>query len=127
MRTNRDGQRRFFVNVTKFAILLMCFATVFAIVLTAGVFDTGFDSGANVAEAETSWGSGASPATGSSLSLGGDSSYSAANGTASAADLNRFHSFIHNSSNSSTRSFSFTLDFNSTVFGSGSVLSLIHI
>lgn len=121
MRTNRDGQRRFFVNVTRFAILLMCVATVFAIVLTAGVFDTGFDSGANVAEAETSWGSGASPATGSSLSLGGDSSYSAANGTASAADLNRFHSFIHNSSNSSTRSFSFTLDFNSTVFGSGSV------
>lgn len=51
MRTNRDGQRRFFVNVFKFAILLMCFATVFAIVLTAGVFDTGFDSGANVAEA----------------------------------------------------------------------------
>ena len=51
MRTNRDGQRRFFVNVFKFAILLMCFATVFAVVLTAGVFDTGFDSGANVAEA----------------------------------------------------------------------------
>lgn len=53
MRTNRDGQRRFFVNVFKFAILLMCFATVFAVVLTAGVFDTGFDSGANVAEAGT--------------------------------------------------------------------------
>lgn len=54
MRTNRDGQRRFFVNVFKFAILLMCFATVFAVVLTAGVFDTGFDSGANVAEAAIS-------------------------------------------------------------------------
>lgn len=54
MRTNRDGQRRFFVNVTKFAILLMCFATVFAIVLTAGVFDINSDSGANVAEAGTS-------------------------------------------------------------------------
>lgn len=58
MRTNRDGQRRFFVNVTKFAILLMCFATVFAVVLTAGVLDTGFDSGANVAEAAHSGGSG---------------------------------------------------------------------
>ena len=56
MRTNRDGQRRFFVNVFKFAILLMCFATVFAVVLTAGVFDTGFDSGANVAEASTPFG-----------------------------------------------------------------------
>lgn len=53
MRTNRDGQRRFFVNVFKFAILLMCFATVFAIVLTAGVFDINSDSGANVAEAGT--------------------------------------------------------------------------
>lgn len=48
--------KKVFVNVTKFAILLMCFATVFAIVLTAGVFDTGFDSGANVAEADTSGG-----------------------------------------------------------------------
>lgn len=57
MRTNRDGQRRFFVNVTKFAILLMCFATVFAVVLTAGVFDINSDSGANVAEAEKSGGS----------------------------------------------------------------------
>lgn len=56
MRTNRDGQRRFFVNVTKFAILLMCFATVFAIVLTAGVFDINSDSGANVAEAASSAG-----------------------------------------------------------------------
>lgn len=56
MRTNRDGQRRFFVNVFKFAILLMCFATVFAVVLAAGVFDTGFDSGANVAEAAASLG-----------------------------------------------------------------------
>lgn len=56
MRTNRDGQRRFFVNVTKFAILLMCFATVFAVVLTAGVFDINSDSGANVAEADTSGG-----------------------------------------------------------------------
>lgn len=58
MRTNRDGQRRFFVNVTKFAILLMCFATVFAIVLTAGVFDINSGSGANVAEAAHSGGSG---------------------------------------------------------------------
>lgn len=48
--------KKIFVNVFKFAILLMCFATVFAVVLTAGVFDTGFDSGANVAEAAASLG-----------------------------------------------------------------------
>lgn len=48
--------KKIFVNVFKFAILLMCFATVFAVVLAAGVFDTGFDSGANVAEAAASLG-----------------------------------------------------------------------
>ena len=112
MRTNRDGQRRFFVNVTKFAILLMCFATVFAIVLTAGVLDTGFDSGANVAEAESSWGS-SNPVAGSSLTMGG-TSYSPT-ATLGTNDIKSFQEYIHSES---SNSFTMTLDFDSTTFSS---------
>lgn len=57
MRKSRNGQRRAFAAFTKFSVLLMCFATVFALVLTAGVFDIGGDMNANVAEANTSGGS----------------------------------------------------------------------
>lgn len=58
MRKSRNGQRRAFAAFTKFSVLLMCFATVFALVLTAGVFDIGgSDMNANVAEANTSGGS----------------------------------------------------------------------
>lgn len=58
MRKSRNGQRRAFAAFTKFSVLLMCFATVFALVLTAGVFDIGgSDMNANVAEADTSGGS----------------------------------------------------------------------
>lgn len=57
MRKSRNGQRRAFAAFTKFSVLLMCFATVFALVLTAGVFDIGGDMNANVAEASTSGGS----------------------------------------------------------------------
>lgn len=53
MRKSRNGQRRAFAAFTKFSVLLMCFATVFALVLTAGVFDVGGDMSANVAEAAT--------------------------------------------------------------------------
>lgn len=54
MRKSRNGQRRAFAAFTKFSVLLMCFATVFALVLTAGVFDIGgSDMNANVAEAAT--------------------------------------------------------------------------
>lgn len=112
MRTNRDGQRRFFVNVTKFAILLMCFATVFAVVLTAGVLDTGFDSGANVAEAESSWGS-SNPVAGSSLTMGG-TSYSPT-ATLGTNDIKSFQEYIHSES---SNSFTMTLDFDSTTFSS---------
>lgn len=112
MRTNRDGQRRFFVNVTKFAILLMCFATVFAVVLTAGVLDTGFDSGANVAEAESSWGS-SNPVAGSSLTMGG-ASYSPT-ATLGTNDIKSFQEYIHSES---SNSFTMTLDFDSTTFSS---------
>lgn len=52
MRKSRNGQRRAFAAFTKFSVLLMCFATVFALVLTAGVFDVGGDMSANVAEAK---------------------------------------------------------------------------
>lgn len=53
MRKSRNGQRRAFAAFTKFSVLLMCFATVFALVLTAGVFDIGggSDMNANVADA----------------------------------------------------------------------------
>ena len=112
MRTNRDGQRRFFVNVTRFAILLMCFATVFAVVLTAGVLDTGFDSGANVAEAESSWGS-SNPVAGSSLTMGG-TSYSPT-ATLGTNDIKSFQEYIHSES---SNSFTMTLDFDSTTFSS---------
>ena len=58
MRKSRNGQRRAFAAFTKFSVLLMCFATVLALVLTAGVFDIGgSDMNANVAEASTSGGS----------------------------------------------------------------------
>lgn len=52
MRKSRNGQVRAFAAITKFSVLLMCFAVVFALVLTAGVFDIGGDTGANVAKAD---------------------------------------------------------------------------
>ena len=52
MRKSRNGQRRAFAAFTKFSVLLMCFAVVFALVLTTGVFDVGGDMSANVAEAK---------------------------------------------------------------------------
>ena len=52
MRKSRNGQVRAFAAITKFSVLLMCFATVLALVLTAGVFDIGgSDMNANVADA----------------------------------------------------------------------------
>ena len=52
MRKSRNGQSGLFAAITKFTVLAMCFATVFALVLTAGVL--GVDTSANVAEAEYS-------------------------------------------------------------------------
>ena len=48
MRKSRNGQSGLFAAITKFTVLAMCFATVFALVLTAGVLDV--DTSANVAE-----------------------------------------------------------------------------
>lgn len=52
MRKSRNGQSGLFAAITKFTVLAMCFATVFALVLTAGLLDV--DTSANVAEAEYS-------------------------------------------------------------------------
>ena len=54
MRKSRNGQSGLFAAITKFTVLAMCFATVFALVLTAGVLDV--DTSANVAEADESTG-----------------------------------------------------------------------
>lgn len=53
MRKSRNGQSGLFAAITKFTVLAMCFATVFALVLTAGLLDDGSasDSIMNVAEA----------------------------------------------------------------------------
>ena len=50
MRKSRNGQRRAFAAFTKFSVLLMCFAVVFALVLTTGVLDDGigYDANGNV-------------------------------------------------------------------------------
>ncbi len=56
MRKSRNGQSGLFAAITKFTVLAMCFATVFALVLTAGVL--GVDTSANVAEAAYSFGAG---------------------------------------------------------------------
>lgn len=50
MRKSRNGQVRAFAVFTKFSVLLMCFAVVFALVLTTGVFDDGigYDANGNV-------------------------------------------------------------------------------
>lgn len=54
MRKSRNGQSGLFAAITKFTVLAMCFATVFALVLTAGVLDV--DTSANVADADESTG-----------------------------------------------------------------------
>lgn len=52
MSKSRNGQRRFLVGTMKAVVLLMCFALIFALVLTVGVMGGGF--GLPVAEAEYS-------------------------------------------------------------------------
>ena len=55
MRKSRNGQRSVLVASTKFIVLLMCFATVFALAMTVGLADDinlNADTGANVAEAQ---------------------------------------------------------------------------
>ena len=77
MRKSRNGQVRAFAVVAKFSVLLMCFATIFALVLTTGVFDVGSDMSANVADASASVGGTAIVNAGSyfSPSYGGVQNY----------------------------------------------------
>ena len=111
MRKSRNGQVRAFAAITKFSVLLMCFATVFALVLTAGVFDIGgSDMNANVAEAGN-WGPGGT-AVGTTLKFG-EETFSASSSTADYASFNRL---IHNSTNSSSNSYELSLTFTGTDF-----------
>lgn len=50
MRNNRNSSRNFFVNFVRFGMLAMCFALVFALVLSGGIFDLGL-SADNIASA----------------------------------------------------------------------------
>lgn len=58
MSNSRNGQRRFLVGTMKAVVLLMCFALIFALVLTVGVMGDNADIGANVADAAHSGGDG---------------------------------------------------------------------
>ena len=58
MSNSRNGQRRFLVGTMKAVVLLMCFALIFALVLTVGVMGDNADTGANVADAAHSGGDG---------------------------------------------------------------------
>lgn len=60
MRSN-DSLRRLGANFVKMLVLVMCFATVFAIVMTADLSGIGTDSAGNIAEADTYWPSSAVP------------------------------------------------------------------
>ena len=58
MRKSRNGQVRAFAAITKFWVLLMCFAVVFALVLTTGVLDGTSGNDIGVVQAEDGSGSG---------------------------------------------------------------------
>ena len=60
MRSN-DSLRRLGANFVKMLVLVMCFTTVFAIVMTADLSGIGTDSAGNIAEADTYWPSSAVP------------------------------------------------------------------
>lgn len=98
MRKSRNGQRRAFAAFTKFSVLLMCFATVFALVLTAGVLDG--DTGANVAEA------------GKNL-VGGVRQLTDYNGYSNA----EFQNKLHNQANTTGNRFTHSTNFNNINFG----------
>ena len=100
MRKSRNGQVRAFAVVAKFSVLLMCFATIFALVLTTGVFDVGGDMSANVAEA------------GKNL-VGGVRQLTDYNGY----DIAEFQNKLHNQANTTGRSFTHSTNFNNINFG----------
>lgn len=98
MRKSRNGQVRAFAAFTKFSVLLMCFAVVFALVLTTGVLSG--DTGANVAEA------------GENL-VGGARQLTDYNGYSNA----EFQNKLHNQANTTGRSFTHSTNLDNINFG----------
>ena len=117
MRKSRNGQRSVLVASTKFIVLLMCFATVFALAMTVGLADDinlNADTGANVAEAASS---------------GGTSTIATESAIGAYDDLQRL---LHTSSGSGTWSFgvsnlSFTAQNVSTYTGNVVHTGINHI
>lgn len=103
MRSN-DSLRRLGANFVKMLVLVMCFATVFAIVMTADLSGIGTDSAGNVAEADTYWPSSAVPSQ-----LVVDEMMVGSSGETVTQQIQKL---VHNTS--AGGSFEYSLDFNST-------------
>lgn len=102
MRSN-DSLRRLGANFVKMLVLVMCFATVFAIVMTADLSGIGTDSASNVAEADTYWPSSAVPSQ-----LVVDEMKVGSSGETVTQQIQKL---VHNTS--AGGSFEYSLDFNS--------------
>lgn len=102
MRSN-DSLRRLGANFVKMLVLVMCFATVFAIVMTADLSGIGTDSAGNVAEADTNWPSSEVP---DQLVVDGMRV-----GSSGETVTQQIQKLVHNTS--AGGSFEYSLDFNS--------------
>lgn len=102
MRSN-DSLRRLGANFVKMLVLVMCFATVFAIVMTADLSGIGTDSAGNVAEADTNWPSSEVP---DQLVVDGMKV-----GSSGETVTQQIQKLVHNTS--AGGSFEYSLDFNS--------------
>ena len=102
MRSN-DSLRRLGANFVKMLVLVMCFATVFAIVMTADLSGIGTDSAGNIAEADTYWPSSAVPSQ-----LVVDEMKVGSSGETVTQQIQKL---VHNTS--AGGSFQYSLDFNS--------------
>ena len=102
MRSN-DSLRRLGANFVKMLVLVMCFATVFAIVMTADLSGIGTDSAGNIAEADTYWPNSAVP---SQLVVDGMTV-----GSSGETVTQQIQKLVHNTP--AGGSFEYSLDFNS--------------
>lgn len=102
MRSN-DSLRRLGANFVKMLVLVMCFTTVFAIVMTADLSGIGTDSAGNIAEADTNWPSSAVPGQ---LVVDGMRV-----GSSGETVTQQIQKLVHNTS--AGGSFEYSLDFNS--------------
>ena len=102
MRSN-DSLRRLGANFVKMLVLVMCFATVFAIVMTADLSGIGTDSAGNIAEADTYWPSSEVPGqlVVDEMTVG----------TSGETVTQQIQKLVHNTS--AGGSFEYSLDFNS--------------